>query len=164
MKILPTIFFILAVMLVLLFFVSYLLLYRQKSPVADMAEGETAALSHPRRRFPMEIKDLLPLFVITALYAAVAFTGLGDKQAPESFCSFSERGRYVIIELPSETPISRISYYSGLHTGRYYLQYSLDGENYTDEAVMEQKYSDLFKWHDATLSEIGKGTKYIRII
>ena len=164
MKIIPTLLFILAITLVLVFFVAYVLLYRQKNPVADVAENETAGLSYPRRRFPMEIKDILPLIAITALYAAAAFIGLGDKQAPESFCSFAERGRYVIVELPGETPISRISYYSGLHTGSYYVQYSSDGESYTDEAVLPQTYSDIFKWHDAVLSEIGKAAKYIRII
>lgn len=164
MKILPTLFLILAITLVLVFFVAYYMLFRMKNPVADVSERETASLSYPSRRFPMKLRDLLPLFIITALYAAVAFTGLGDRQSPESFCNFSERGRFVVIELPGETPISRISYFSGIRTGNYFVQYSLDGENYTDEAVLEQNYSAVLKWHDAVLSDIGKGTKYIRII
>ena len=164
MKILPTLFFILAITLVLVFFVAYTVLLRRKNPVAEIEENETAGLSYPRRRFPMERRDILPLFIITALYAVVAFIGLGDMQAPESFCSFAERGRYAIIELPGETPISRVSYYSGLHTGSYYLQYSLDGAEYTDESVLEQPYSGIFKWHDAVLSEVGKEAKYIRLI
>lgn len=164
MKILPIVFLILSITLVLAFFAAYCLLFKRANPIADLAERDTAGLSYPRRRFPMERKDLLPLLLIPVVYGAVAFWGLGDKAAPESFCTFSEKGRYVIVELPEETAISRVTYYSGLHTGNYFLQYSLDGEKYTDEATLEQTYSDIFKWHEAKLNMPGKGTKYIRII
>lgn len=164
MKILPIVFLILAITLVLAFFAAYCLLFKKTNPVADVAEKETAGLSYPRRRFPMEKKDILPLLLIPIIYGVIAFWGLGDKSAPDSFCSFTEKGRYVIVELPEETAVSRITYYSGLHTGNYFVQYSLDGESYTDEAVLEQTYSDIFKWHEAKLDMPGKGTKYIRII
>ena len=164
MQILPVVFLILAVTLVLFFFSLYLRLFRHEDPVADVYEIETAALSYPRRRFPMTKRDVFPLILITLIYAAVAFYGLGDKQGPDSFCHYSEKGRYVIIELPEETPISRVMYYSGLYTGNYFLQYSMDGENYTDESTMEQKYSDIFKWNEATLNTADKPAKYIRII
>lgn len=163
MKILPIFFLVLAIALVLLFFEMYVILLRRKSPAANLAECETARLSYPRRRYPMQRRDLLPLILITVIYAVTAFWGLGNKQSPQSFCSFSERGRYVIIEMPSETLVTRISYFTGLHTGNYFVQFSLDGENYTDELTLEQKYSDIFKWREATFSS-GKGTKYIRII
>ena len=164
MQILPVVFLILAVTLVLFFFALYLRLFKHEDPVADVYERETASLSYPRRRFPMTKRDILPLILITLLYAVVVFYGLGDKQAPDSFCHYSEKGRYVIIELPEETPISRVMYYSGLYTGNYFLQYSLDGVNYTDESTMEQKYSDIFKWNEAKLNTANKPAKYIRII
>ncbi len=164
MQILPVVFLVLAVALVFFFFALYLRLFKIDNPVADVYERETVSLSYPRRRFPMTKKDILPIILITVIYGAVAFYGLGDKQAPESFCHFSEKGRYVIIELPEETPISRVMYYSGLYTGNYFLQYSLDGEGYTDESTMEQKYSDIFKWNEAKLNTANKPAKYIRII
>ncbi|MDR1131939.1 MAG: phospholipid carrier-dependent glycosyltransferase [Oscillospiraceae bacterium] len=164
MQLLPIVFLILAVALVFFFFSLYIRLFRHEDPVADVCERETAALSYPRRRFPMEKKDLLPLLLITAIYAAVAFYGLGDRQNPESFCRFSENGRYVVIALPEETPISRVMYYSGLYTGNYFLQYSLDGEAYTDEATMTQGYSDIFKWNEAQLETPNKTAQFIRII
>ncbi|MEA4895684.1 MAG: glycosyltransferase family 39 protein, partial [Oscillospiraceae bacterium] len=139
-------------------------LFKHEDPVADTYEMETACLSYPRRRFAMTARDALPMILITVIYAAVAFYGLGDREDPESFCHFSEKGRYVIIELPEETPLSRVMYYSGLYTGNYFLQYSSDGENYTDESVMEQKYSDIFKWNEAKLDTANKPAKYIRII
>ena len=164
MQILPIIFLILAITLVLAFFAAYFLLFRIKNPVADVYERETVTLSYPRHRHPMQKKDFLPLLLITLIYTTVAYWGLGDRQNPESFCNFSEKGRYVGIELPEEMPVSRVMYYSGLFTGNYYLQFSLDGINYTDESTMEQKYSDIFKWNEAKLNSPGKPAKYIRII
>ena len=164
MQILPIVFLILAITLVFAFFALYGLLFKKENPVADVYEHETAGLSYPRRRFPLSKIDLIPIILITVIYGAVAFYGLGDKQDPESFCQFTEKGRYVIIELPEEMPISRVMYYSGLFTGNYFLQFSLDGETYSDESTMEQKYSDIFKWNEAELKTASKPTKYIRII
>ncbi|NLH01335.1 MAG: phospholipid carrier-dependent glycosyltransferase [Clostridiales bacterium] len=164
MNIFPILFLIAAIVLVFAFFASYIRLFAKSNPIADVFEKETAALSYPRRRFPMEKTDILPMVIITLAYAVIAFWGLGDKKAPESFCRFAEKGRYTVIELPEETPISRVMYYSGLYTGNYFLQFSLDGENYTDESTMEQKYSDIFKWHEAKLNNISKPVKFIRII
>lgn len=164
MRIFPIVFLILAITLVFAFFAAYYLLFKRENPVADVYERETARLSYPRRRFPMEKKDVLPMLLITLLYAAVAFWGLGDRQNPESFCQFTEKGRYVVVELPEEMSISRVMYYSGLHTGNYFLQFSLDGVEYTDESTMEQKYSDIFKWHEAKMNTPGKPAKYVRII
>lgn len=164
MKILPVAFLIISSAVVFAYFAGYFRLFRREAPAADILERETAGLSYPRRRFPMERRDILPLLIIVALYSGVAYWGLGDKTAPESFCSFEEKGQYVLIELPEDTIITRVSYYSGLHTGNYFLQYSDDGENFTDEATIEQKYSDIFKWKEATLKESAKPATYVRII
>lgn len=164
MQIFPIVFLIVAITLVFAFFAAYFMLFKKENPVADVFERETAALSYPRRRFAMGRKDIFPLILITVIYAVIAYWGLGDKQAPESFCQFTEKGRYVDIELPEEMPISRVMYYSGLYTGNYFLQFSLDGINYSDESTMEQKYSDIFKWHEAKLNSPSKPAKYIRII
>ena len=164
MKILPVLFLIISITLVLAFFAFYLLLFKRDDPIADLQERNTTRFSFPLRRYPLEKKDIMLLFLIPILYGVVAFYGLGDMKGPESFCTFTEKGRYVVIELEEESSITRLMYYSGLHSGNYFLQYSLDGENYTDEAIMEQCYSDIFKWHEAKLDSPGKGTKFVRII
>ena len=161
MQILPIMFLILGIAAVFMFFAVYLRLFKQENPVADVYERETASLSYPRRFFPMSKKDLIPMLLITLIYAAIAFYGLGDKQDPESFCQYTEKGRYVVIELPEEMPISRVMYYSGLYTGNYFLQFSLDGEIYTDESTMEQKYADVFKWNEAKLAVSNKPAKFL---
>lgn len=164
LDVLPVVFLVVGVSLVLLFFWAYCRLFKYENPVADLYEQETARLTYPRTRFPMERRDLFPLLLITLVYAAVAFWGLGDHTDPQTFCSFADRGRYVVVELPEDTAISRVMYYTGLYTGNYYLQYSDDGENYTDESVLSQKYSEIYKWQNAKLKEENKSAKYIRII
>lgn len=154
---------ILGLALVLFFFARYIQSVRQ-NPFADVPEGGGRELTHPRRRFRMERKDALPLIIIVVLYAVVAFIGLGDHTNPESFCRFKDRGNYATAELSESTPISRVQYYTGIHTGNYFLQFSDDGVNYTDEATMEQAFNKLLKWQDADLREPGKSAKFIRLI
>lgn len=161
---LPVVFLVIALTIVFAFFAAYIGLFRKKAPYADVEERETAGLSYPRRRYPMERKDILPLLLITIIYSVVAYWGLGDKTDPESFCSFSGRGSYVDIELPSDTLVSKVMYYSGLYTGNYFLQYSEDGENFTDVGMLEQGHADIFKWKVFSLADVQKTAKYIRII
>lgn len=90
--------------------------------------------------------DILPLILIPIVYASIAFYGLGDKQNPESFCQFTEKGRCIISSC--RIPVHCYVLF-GLFTELNFLQFSLDGEKYTDESTMEQKYSDIFKWNEA---------------
>ena len=116
----------------------------------------------PDRRFSR--LDALCILIVTAAYALTAFAGLGDKTAPQTFCKFRSRGQFSLIELNEERDIGAVMYYSGLHTGKYYLQFSADGEEFIDVAVMEQNYADLFKWQYAELGEETQDVKFVRII
>ena len=118
--------------------------------------------ARPSRSFSW--RDTLCAGIVTLAYAAAAFTGLGDNTAPQTFCKFRSQGQYSLIELSEETDIGALMYYSGLHSGKYYLQFSSDGEEFADAAVMEQSHADLFKWQHAELGEETQGVKYIRII
>ncbi len=134
------------------------------TPLPSGQEGAAHVLTFPET-YEMTRKDRLLALGITVVYAAVAFLGLGDNRAPQSFCEFAERGRYADITLAEETEIGAIKYYCGLHTGSYYLQFSSDGENFEDVAVLEQNYADLFKWKTGEYSEgAARTARYIRII
>ena len=109
-------------------------------------------------------KDSVCAAVLTLVYAAVAFLGLGNAYGVQSFCRFADRGEYALIELRDETRIGAVRYYSGLYMGSYYLQFSADGENFTDVAVLEQGHADLFKWNDAELAAYPGNVRYIRMI
>jgi dolichyl-phosphate-mannose--protein O-mannosyl transferase len=115
-------------------------------------------------------RDILPLLLITVVYGFVAYFSLGSTEAPQNFYRFSDEDPSVELTLSEETEIGSLMYYTGLWTGHYTLQFSLDGINWTeqvvdedDEYAMDQSHSDLFKWLYATLNEDGGLTKYIRI-
>ena len=90
-------------------------------PPAQPDEGageEDAPRRRPRLSFAqpegrITRRDALLALAITLVYAAVAFTGLGNMSSPQSFYKFTERGRYVDIALPEETEITKIREPSG---------------------------------------------------
>lgn len=101
---------------------------------------------------------------ITLCYAVTAFVNLGINTAPQTFCRFDDRGEYALIELAEPTDIGAVVYYSGLYSGNYYLQFSADGEDWTDQGEMSQSHAELFKWQKAELGENTQGVRYVRII
>lgn len=166
MNYIPLIFPIITIMGLCLYFIWYARLPH----TSDLtAEGE-AMDTPPARPFSMprhtlDKRDALPLILITAVYAVVAFIGLGDTEAPVNYCSYSDSGYYTDIEFREPTTISRIMYFSALHTGNYYVQLSMDGETWSDVGKMEQGYNSLFKWNSANdLALPGTAVRHMRLI
>ncbi len=131
-------------------------------------ETETDAAAAGRRVFGM--RDWIALGALTVLYAVIAFSGLGDRTAPQSFLHFENGGMYALVDLGSEREISSVMYYTGLCTADYTLEVSADFENwvgqYKDDgttSVMTQGYSELFRWCTAELSDNGP-IRYLKII
>lgn len=114
--------------------------------------------------------DWIALGVLTAVYAVVAFWGLGQNIAPQSFLHYEAGNYYAQIELHQEQEITGVRYYSGLCTADYTLQFSTDGENWVDQrkeddtSGMTQTYTQLFRWNDATLNAGNGPIRYIRIL
>ena len=139
---------------VLLFFSEYFPTLRAAAPLPPVSPAEQR----------LSGKDRLLMLLITAVYALVAFTGLGVNRAPQSFCYFQEKGQQAVLELKEETHLSAVMYYGGLKTGSYRLQFSADGESWRDQDALEQSYSDLYKWKQVEGKETAEKTKYIRIV
>ena len=104
------------------------------------------------------------MLCLSACYGLIAFLNLGTTDSPESFCRFRERGQYALIELKNPEGISAVSYFTGIHTGNYYLQFSEDGENFVDVGVMEQGYADLLKWKRLETWDYISETRFVRLI
>ena len=118
--------------------------------------------------YSMERRDLLPVIVILAVYAVVAFTNLGSTKDPQSFYTFEGENDSVVIDLGEQKEISSIMYYTGLYPGDYDLYYSSNGSNWIrlkdttaqedesgaiNDAAMHQSYADLFKWQYASIGD-----------
>lgn len=141
---------------------------------AEPAAGAAGAESRPPRSFPftflgrrhpMERRDLLPLVLLTAVYALVAFHGLGDRAAPQQFAHFGSASSEATIDLGEPRDISSVLYYTGLWTGDYTLEFSSDGRFWTRQSSLEQPYSKLFQWIPAELKDkqTQTGVRYVRI-
>lgn len=89
--------------------------------------------------------DVVVMLIITGVYAVLAFSGLGDRHAPESFAPMS--GESAVITLPEGAIPSRIMLYTGIGSGEYLIEYSSDGEQYVTAADFEQSYNTVLKWH-----------------
>ena len=132
----------------------------------DGAARERAPFGFEARSGRLSRLDAVLCLAITALYAVTAFVGLGDMSAPQSWCRFTERGQYALVDLGGETGLGMIRYYPGLHTGEYRLELSSDGESWRDAGSLSQEYNDLFKWLDYSLAVEGvadTSARYVRI-
>lgn len=184
---LPGMFFALAAALgVLLFFVSY---WRALRPRQDSLEW-VALQEKPSTPFslpyhPMRKSDLLPLLLLTAVYAATAFFRLGSFTNPQSVLDLGN-GQSVEITLADTVYLATLEYYPELGTGSYNVEISRDGktwstlwarkgddgkvtgyywasaEGYAPSYALPQKYSDLFKWLEIK-PENPQNVRYLRI-
>ena len=112
--------------------------------------------SRPRRltltlpRHPMERRDLLPVLLLTAAYAATAFFRLGDFNVPQSVLKFQQGDSY---EFSYDQPITvdKLSFYTSLGTGYYTLEWETQDGTWRSVRP-EQPYNSLFKWKILNLS------------
>ena len=166
--------------LIVAFFIKY---KREMSPRMGTLEWiqnfDKPKFSLDGKSHPIERKDLLPLLIILAVYAIVAFTNLGSTKDPQSFYTFEGDNDSVVIDLGEQKEISSIMYYSGLYPGDYDLYYSSNGSNWVrlrdanaqpdangdvNDAAMHQSYADLFKWQYASIGDTSISTRFIRIV
>ena len=103
--------------------------------------------SKPRRMtltlpgHPMERGDILPVLLLTAVYAFTAFFRLGSLSAPQSVQPFMER-ETITWELEQEVTLAGIGWYNRIGTGTYSLEVSADGEAWTALQVVDEVYAD----------------------
>ncbi len=125
---------------------------------AALAVGGLAPAGEERH---LTRRDVLVLAVITLAYAIRAFWGLGDTAAPQTFAYFAQGGDSVTLELEQSSQVDEVLFYTGLHTGYYTLSVSQDGEEFTELASIEQKYSALFAWQRAEIEPFT--ARYVRL-
>ena len=147
----PVILFpILCIMCVAGFAVYYCVVMR---PRPGTLEWLTRTSRPDRVRFtarchPMTRRDALPLLLVTAVYAFVAFFHLGSLTNPQSWYCFEEEGTVLEFDLGQDMEIGRIVYYTGIGSGEVLVEVSLDGESYRDYATIDQAYNQILKWHE----------------
>ena len=160
----------------------------QRTPLAQQLVPEPA---RPRFRFagtchPMVRRDVLPVLLITAVYAVTAFAHLGSFQAPQNAWDFGD-GKTETFVLPESVLVSKLWYYPQLGTGKYQVEisadgttwlslwsktdpededesiyYWADGADFEDSYALTQNYNQLFKWNEIELDN-PQYIRYLRI-
>ena len=100
---------------------------------------------------PLTRQDILPMLLLTLVYAATAFFRLGDTAVPQSYRVFSETDEQVTFSYGDVIQVDKISYYTALGDGSYTLEYSTDGVHW-NRLPLSQSYSSLFKWEVVDLT------------
>ena len=108
-------------------------------------------------------KDILPLVLITVLYAVLAFFGLGDRQGITSWYHFTSAGDTAVISVPEGSEIGRVQYYTGATVGDYVLEWSYDGQFWEGGETLRQGYADILKWQEFLPEAPLTGVKALRI-
>lgn len=110
---------------------------------------------------PMKKKDILPVLILTLVYALTAFWNLGSTRAPESFLQI-KNGESVTFSTAETVSISRVEHYNGLWTGSYQLECSDDGNQWTT-ITLDQNYARLFYWVEPEMPDTQVQAKYFRL-
>ncbi|MDE6260496.1 MAG: glycosyltransferase family 39 protein [Oscillospiraceae bacterium] len=114
--------------------------------------------SKPRRMtltlpcHPMERRDVLPVLLLTAVYAFTAFFRLGDFSAPQNPAKFQQGDSY---EFSYDQPVTvdTVSFYTSLGTGYYTLEWQDENGNWQG-VKLDQPYNSLFKWRPLNLETV----------
>lgn len=110
---------------------------------------------------PYDNKDKLLSWGLALVYAVVAFWGLGDRTAPESYARLSHDAQ-LSFTLPADScPISMV-YFAGIDPGEWTMELSQDGENWDSSLSVDMNYVAVLKWNRVELPQEGNW-RYFRI-
>lgn len=93
----------------------------------------------------MTKRDVLTALALTAVYAVVAFVGLGSLEAPESMWTSEADGEQVVFDL-GEVRSFHLTYYGGISDTAFTVSLSEDGEHYSEPMQAAYSEGEVFRW------------------
>ncbi len=149
---------ILTALLLLLFFVGLPNLKTCELPRIDRRRLKRPAREDRSRRLTR--RDLLPILLITLLYAVTAFFRLGVNTAPQTFVSMGDRTAELV--LPEGAVPSRTLVYAGPGYGGYDVAWSEDGEHYANVSSFTHDHIAVLKWTELETRTGLEQPRYVR--
>ncbi len=107
------------------------------------------------KRHPFQRRDVLPMLLITVVYAATAFFRLGDFDVPQTYTVF-QQGTSFTFSFSQPVTVDKLSYYTTLGSGSYRLEYSPDNGESWQSITLDQAYNTLLKWEVMDLTQPGE--------
>ena len=120
-----------------------------------LVEGKKTESPKPR----YTRRDRRLSWILTGLYALVAFWGLGDSVSPQSYGRLSPDAD-VSFTLPEGTTLTALHYFAEIDPGTWTLEGSDDGESWTPLAEADMNYVAMLKWNDLPLDEPASYGRY----
>lgn len=104
-------------------------------------------LLHPQDyKLHMTAHDWMIMLAITAVYAVIAFWGLGAASAPQKGYTSTAQGETVVFDLGARREDFHIYYYGGVSETQFSFSVSDDGSVYSDEYDAFFSQGECFKW------------------
>jgi hypothetical protein len=131
---------------------------RTGGEIAAPVDLEARATRESDARLSMKRSDWLLMLGLTLAYAVVAYWGLGDTVAPQTFYRTSGAEETVTFDL-GEVRTFTIMYYNGISTGEMFWSSSEDGEEWTAPMTASSK-GECFRWvYNAQSWDNGEGER-----
>ena len=102
-----------------------------------------------KNQYRLRRADAFIMALLTFVYAAAAFTGLGDTAAPQSFVNMENRTVRLRLHAEKE-PVTHLMLYTGVGIGSYTILLD-DGTELRDLAFFEQSHAEVLKWQRVDL-------------
>ncbi len=98
-------------------------------------------------QYRLDRRDAALMAALTALYAAAAFTNLGNTRSPQSFVPLEGREYEITLDLDGGT-VTHFMLFTGVGIGSYTIDYTTDGVDRYELAQFSQSHADVLKWHN----------------
>ncbi|GHU66296.1 hypothetical protein FACS1894184_03920 [Clostridia bacterium] len=117
---------------------------RTGGTIAAPVDLEARVLGKSDARLSLKRADWLLILGITLAYTVVAYWGLGDNAAPQTFYRTSGLNEAVVFDLGEERTFT-IMYYNGISSGEMYWSVSDDGVDWSEPLIASAK-GECFRW------------------
>lgn len=138
------------------------------------AQEEPSPIQASEKSEPLTRNDFIIMSVITLVYACIAFSNLGDMDAPQTEYVM-QAGNEMTVDLGSSVTIGKLGWFNGLEPyAKFTLEYSEDGVNWGSIAGEEENGTfvtdSAFCWHKKPINMharyfrfyVTEGTAYFR--
>ncbi len=103
-----------------------------------------------REAYRLRRADAGIMAALTLVYAAAAFTGLGNTRSPQSFVELGDQTAQLELDVTGGTA-TQLMVFTGVGIGSYTFDYTTDGTDSYPLATLEQSHADVLKWQRVEL-------------
>lgn len=99
----------------------------------------------PEYKMHLNGREMLVVTLVTAAYSVFTFCNLGTLSAPETQWTSTAEGEQIVFDLGEEREFM-LTYYGGICDSTFTVEFSSDGENYTEPALAQYDQGEIFRW------------------